>query len=438
MLGKVLDNIVAEITPAGRGGISGIRISGPDAKIITERTFNFKAENRRALFVDSELDDVVIIYYEAPNSYTGENVCEVFCHGNPSIVNNIINVLLNIKGYKTRIAAPGEYTKRAYLNGRMDLVQAESVVDLINSSSSAAIKYRNRMLKGGLSKTLKALKTGLVNAAAELELEIDFEEEDHKINFNALGDIVGRTRDKVSELLDSFSRFEFLSKDLNVVIAGKANTGKSSLFNRLVECERAIVHHMPGTTRDYLDAELILDGLNITLIDTAGYRSETNSDVEERGIDKTESLIQEAALIIEVSEDDSFLLDKKEDVVRVRNKIDLRTPLKQEKDVIYVSALTGEGIKELKSSIFSHLKEQFNKVDERQDFYLLTKRQKGILLCVQTELNKLYDAVSKKQPIDAISFLTRRSIDLIDELLGSTKTGDEILDTLFSRFCIGK
>lgn len=437
MIMSVLDNIVAEITPVGRAAVSGIRVSGNGSKQIIEKIFNTKIESaRKACFIEHELDQIVAIYYKAPHSYTGEDVCEIFCHGNPSIVNNIINAIL--KGSKTRMANPGEFTKRAYLNGKMDLLQAESVVELINSSTNMALKYRNKMLKGKLSEVLKEIKKDLLDIAVHLELEIDFEEENYDFDRSSCVNVVDQSLKKVKGLLDSCSKFEFLSKDIKVVIVGAANAGKSSLFNKLIEHERSIVHHLPGTTRDYIDAEVFIDGLNVTFVDTAGMREGIGSEVEKQGIGKIDELINESMLIVEISENDDYVFGSRKNSIKIRNKIDLYPPKKKVKDVVYVSALKGDGIDVLKQEIGSILKKNIGIIDERQDFYILTKRQKGIITLLKDELNKLDQAVSLKQPIDAVSFIARRSISIIDELLGETKATDEVLDVLFSRFCIGK
>jgi len=439
---SVLDNIVAEITPAGRAAVSGIRVSGKDSKQIIENIFNItidgERETRKARFVDHDLDDVVVIYYQAPHSYTGEDVCEIFCHGNPSVVNNIINAVLAVKNYRIRLASPGEYTKRAYLNGKMDLLQAEAVVDVINSSSNTALKYRSRMLKGGLSGILSEVKQDILDIATHLELEIDFEEEDYRFDHSSSIKMVDRSLDKIKGLIDSCSRFEFLSKEIKVVIVGKANAGKSSLFNRVIEHERSIVHHLPGTTRDYIDAEVFVDGLNITFVDTAGFRDGASSEVEKQGLKKIDELINDAALIVEISENDDYVFDSKKNAIKVRNKIDVTLPKKRDKGVFYVSALTGEGVGGLKKGVAAFLKKDLEFVDERQDFYLLTKRQKGAITVLSKEIHELHNAISSKQPIDAVSFVARRCILIIDELMGKVQATDEVLDVLFSRFCIGK
>ena len=343
------DNIVAEITPQGRAGVSGIRISGPEAKNITEGIFDTKLDNPRFSYhVNHDIDDVVITYYKAPHSYTGQDVCEVFCHGNPGIVDAIINSLLGVKGYMVRVACPGEFTKRAYLNGKIDLMQAEAIVDVINSSTKKAAELRGRTLKGQLSQKLIGIKDCLLEFAVRAELEIDFEEDKAGIfNYDAALKGFEEVRDETKKLISSFKNIEKLAGDIKILITGSANVGKSSLFNKILEYERSIVHHLPGTTRDYIEAEVMLGDFEVIFVDTAGLRDGYDSDIEAKGAEKIRELTKDAFLIINVNTDDNHTVDNDRTIL-VRNKIDVNRPNKKEKNVIYTCAYTGEGVQELK------------------------------------------------------------------------------------------
>ncbi|MEI6092974.1 MAG: tRNA uridine-5-carboxymethylaminomethyl(34) synthesis GTPase MnmE [bacterium] len=433
------DNIIAEMTPPGRAAISALRVSGPNAKEIIEELFREKiTKTRFAYYFRSELDDVVVLYYKAPNSYTGEEVCEIFCHGNPAIVNSIIDTVLLNKKFKTRIATPGEFTKRAYLNNKMDLIQAEAVTDIINSSSEIAIKYRNQTLKGNFSKVLNEIRDQLLDISVFTELEIDFEEEaagvlDKKNALRRLEEINTR----IDGIIESFSRIETLSKDINVLIVGEANVGKSSLFNKLIEQDRSIVHEYPGTTRDYIEADLFMGGLEVTLIDTAGFRKETNCEIEKMGIDKINDLIESALLLIEVTDRDDYEF-KYKNSLKIRNKIDKKQPKNQQKELIYTSAMDQSTIMAFKGQIEARLKELFCVKDNRAECFLLTKRQKTILLELKTFLDGSIDSIKKETEIDIVSFMIRNAIKTINLLIGKESQSDDTLDELFSRFCIGK
>jgi tRNA modification GTPase len=439
MISVFSDNIIAEITPAGRAAISGIRISGKNAKEITERLFSTKITTpRHSYLIKSDLDEVLVVYYSAPNSYTGEDVCEIFCHGNPSIVNSIIDTVTLDKELRTRIARPGEFTKRAYINGKMDLVQAEAVVDVINSSNTAAVKYRNHVLGGGLSVVLDNIKNELLEISAFTELEIDFEEEsagilDKPKSISRLQGILNR----INDILNSFSKIEMLSKDIRVLILGDANVGKSSIFNKLIEQERSIVHEHPGTTRDYIEADIFLNGLEVTLIDTAGFRNNTDCEIEKLGMERIKTLLENTTLIVEVTDDDKYDF-KYKNAIRVRNKVDIKRPGGPKEDFIYTSVNDPDSIRLLRCLIESELRKNMGIQDERGERFLLTKRQKGYLVELSKMVSNSLNGIKNGHPIDAVSFMIRGSINIVNDLTGKSQVSDETLDELFSRFCIGK
>ncbi|MCX6112190.1 MAG: tRNA uridine-5-carboxymethylaminomethyl(34) synthesis GTPase MnmE [Proteobacteria bacterium] len=433
------DNIIAEITPAGRAAVSGLRISGRNAKDITEDLFKTKiTKARHAYLLENELDEVVAVYYKAPNSYTGEDVCEIFCHGNPSIVNGIIDAVLLSKKFKTRMAQPGEFTKRAYLNDKIDLIQAEAVADIINSSSAIAVKYRNQVLKGGLSTVLDAIRKELIDISVFTELEIDFEEEsagvlDKKKALDRLEGILARTE----SILNSFSKIELLARDIRILIVGEANVGKSSVFNRLIEQERSIVHEHPGTTRDYIEAELFINGLEITLIDTAGFRETTNCEIEKMGIKKINDLMNSASMVLEITDKDTYKF-KHDKAIKIRNKTDINKPNTIREDVVYTSIKDTNSIIALRERIAKELGKMLETEDDRAEHFLLTKRQKAHIHDLAQRIEDIIGALKKEHPIETVSFMLRDSIDMVNRLTGREKVSDDTLDELFSRFCIGK
>ncbi len=433
------DNIIAEITPAGRGAVSGLRISGSSAKNITEDLFNTKiTETRHAYLLKNDLDEVVAVYYQAPNSYTGEDVCEIFCHGNPSIVNGIIDTVLSNNKFKTRMAEPGEFTKRAYLNDKIDLIQAEAVADIINSSSTVAVKYRNQMLRGNFSTVLESIKKELLDISVFTELEIDFEEEsagvlDKKKALSRLEEILARTK----SILSSFSKIELLAKDIRVLIVGEANVGKSSVFNKLIQQDRSIVHEHPGTTRDYIEADLFINGLEVTLIDTAGFRDATDCEIEKMGIKKIKDLLDSASIILEITDNDTYKF-KYDKAIKVRNKIDVTKPAAIGKGVVYTSTKDISNIITLRERIAQELGIMLQTEDNRIEHFLLTKRQNTYMNDLAKRIEEVLFAIKKDHPIEAVSFMLRDSIDIVNKLIGREKASDDTLNELFSRFCIGK
>jgi len=433
------DNIIAEMTPPGRAAVSGIRINGPKVKEIVEHFFKFNIkEPRFSYYVRHDIDDLIVTYYKAPNSYTGQDLCEVFCHGNPAIVSLIIDSMLTLDGYKVRLARPGEFTKIAYLNGKMDLMQAEAVIDLINSSTKKAAELRNRTLKGVLSDKVIDIKRRLLELAVKAELEIDFEEDKAGLFVYEAGlKEVLSIKSETEKVLASFKNIEKLSGDIKVLITGKANVGKSSLFNKILEYERSIVHHLPGTTRDYIEAEVMLGDFEVTFIDTAGLRDRYNSDIEEKGAEKIRELMKDVLLVVEVHNDDNYVSNTREAIL-VRNMIDINKPTGKDKNVIYTSAYTGAGIEELRKEIEKNINDRMKINDDRNDMFLLNKRQFLLVSEFNQGLESLVAAIKKGENIDIVSFLIRNSIRMIDELLGQDHVKEEVLNELFSRFCIGK
>jgi tRNA modification GTPase len=431
-------NIIAEITPIGKAAVSAIRLSGKDVKTLVKKVFNFNIKiPRKSYFLKTEIDDVLIVFYKGPSSYTGEDVCEIFCHGNQIIVSKIIDNFLNQKKYKIRTAEPGEFTKRAFFNDKLDLIQAEAVEKIINENSYFLLQYRKNNLQGDFSKEIKKIKEILLNIAVNAELEIDFQEQDNflfdgKKSKKKLLIILK----KIDFLLNSFKNLEKASKDLKVAIVGPPNVGKSSLFNAFIHEERAIVDKTAGTTRDYLEADMVLKDLNIKLIDTAGIRKKTESDIEEKGIKKTREIINKASICVEVLDSNNSTF-KIKNSIKVQNKIDKRKIKDKKTSVLYVSAKEKQGLDKLKNKIYDKLIKKIKIDGNRKDFYTITKRQESYLLDFKKVILKLVNKIDDIE-VDVVGFLIREAVDVIDEMTGDNYKDDKILDKLFSNFCIGK
>jgi tRNA modification GTPase len=421
-----MKTIIAEITPAGKGAVSGLRISGKETKKILEDFFDLKVKkNRHAYFIKNKIDEVVIIFYKSPNSYTGEDVAEIFCHANPLIVNELINELLKFNNVS--IAEPGEFTKRAFLNGKMDLIQAESVLDLINANSKSILSYKKKVLTGYFSDKIKEIRKTLMGIAVKAELEIDFEEEGFVFDIKEAQKEIKNILKYLDDLISSFYLIEKLSKDIKVAIVGEPNVGKSSIFNKLINKERSIIDEKPGTTRDYIEEQIVSDKMNLILIDTAGIRNAITK-VEKEGIKRTNEILKNVDFIIEVTDRDDYFFEHPNSL-KVRNKIDLG--YSKQKGVLYVSAFEDIGILELKEKLFNKINKNLDKLNNRSDFFMVTKRQESLIIKLRESLSD-YENLK----VDSFSFILKKSIDIIDELLGSKEK--EVLDELFSNFCIGK
>lgn len=430
---NIFEDIIAEMTPKGLGAVSGLRLSGKNVKTYAESVFLVKIKKPRfSYFIKNSLDDVLLNYYKGPNSYTGEDVVEIFCHGNPSIVSNILNKF--ILDFNIRVALPGEFTKRAYLNSKLDLPQAEAVMDLINSNSKILLENKKDILNGGLSKLFNEIKEEILNLSSESEVELEFDE-DYFFDKEKAKNILLKVLEKTENLINSYYRFEELSKELLVCIVGEPNVGKSSLFNSMLHEERALVDSAPGTTRDYIEAKLILDSYTISLIDTAGLRENPSSNVEGFGIENTKKLISKATTILEVTDRDDYKPIFKNSIV-VRNKLDLLgSGFKTNPNMLYISVKNRTGIKELFNKIIEKLNKDFQNFSN--DTYLITLRQKSVLIEFKKLLSDFILELEKSNFSELYSHYFSSLLILLDELLGKTiKT--EILDTVFSKFCVGK
>jgi tRNA modification GTPase len=461
MLGKLTgwdDTIVALATPPGVGAIGVIRLSGNKSLEIANELFPSKdllLQVSHSLHVgylkegDRVLDEVVIALYKAPKSYTGEDVVEVSCHGSPFIQEQIIQAFLS-KG--SRLAKPGEFTQRAFLNGKLDLTQAEGVADLIASNSETARRSALHNLRGGFRNDLKILRDRLLSFSALIELELDFSQEDLEFadrpQLNALIDEAQKT---THSLLQSFRLGNVIKNGVQVAIVGKPNAGKSTLLNTLLNENRAIVSEIAGTTRDTIEEVLNIGGILFRLVDTAGIRSHSNDIIESMGVGKSLEKMKQADVVLylfdsgttEVTELSRVISDlelEKFNFIAVANKIDLETEEKIRKlyagfpNILFISAKENRYIEALKEKLV----DMVQKGTASTEGTIVTNTRHFEAL---QELSKsLYDVrkgLDEKISGDLLALDIRHSLHYIGEITGEI-TGEDQLDYIFGKFCIGK
>jgi tRNA modification GTPase len=450
------DTIVALATPNGVGAIAVIRLSGPDAISIANSVFKGKDLSKQAShtihfgsIVDGDLvlDEVLVSLFVGPRSYTRENVVEISCHASGYIIESIIKLFIK-KG--ARSAKPGEFTLRAFLNGQLDLSQAEAVADLIASNSKASQQVALQQLRGGFSTQLQMLREQLVNFASLIELELDFAEEDVEFaNRDQLKKLIHEITKIVGRLINSFELGNAIKNGVNTVIAGRPNAGKSTLLNALLNEERAIVSHIPGTTRDTIEEVLNIQGINFRLIDTAGIREATDA-IEQIGVQRTMEKISQSALLVyvfdaaeitveELNNDIESLQKPGVTMLIVANKADLLNPeqlsaLPHTHRVIIISAKEKRHIDELKYKIYSSaVKDQLS-----GDETLVTNiRHLEALQKTEEALVRVLGGIDGSITSDFLSMDIKQGLHYLGEITGVVTT-DDLLENIFSKFCIGK
>jgi len=448
------ETIAAISTPPGRGGIGIVRLSGPHALEIANALLTLRnpLAHARALLAEirdpetqHKLDEAIVTYFASPNSYTGEDLVEIAAHGSPVVLDLLMRLALQ-RG--ARIARPGEFTERAFLSGRIDLTQAEAVRDLIDSQTLYQARIAAEQMGGALSRRIQPAKQTLVELIALLEAGIDFAEDDVDVTPDA--EIVTRIDTitaSLGKLARSFEHGRLVHSGLTLAIVGRPNVGKSSLFNRLVERERAIVTATPGTTRDLVTERVSLGGIPVELIDTAGLREATD-EAESMGIRKSREALADADLVIVVLEagvplrhDEAALirsLEGRRSVV-IRNKSDLvlSAPdpvMDQDAPGIFTSALTGEGIAQLRDALLEIVRSPSS---ESESGMLTSLRHHEAVTAALTSLASARAAVAAKVPHEMLLLDLYASLRQLDSLTGET-TADDILNRIFSTFCIGK
>lgn len=445
------DTIVAISTALGEGAISIIRVSGEDAISIVNPLFKKKDLDKvkshtinygHIVYKGEIIDEVLLSIMKAPKSYTMEDVIEINTHGSIAVVNKLMEVLL-LSG--CRLAEPGEFTKRAFLNGRIDLTKSEGVLDLIKSETELTRKMAINELSGKVSELITNLRDKIVALISNIEVNIDYPEyEDIEVvTINRIKEEVVEMKSKLLEILKLSEDGKVLKDGIKTVILGKPNVGKSSLLNALLEEEKAIVTDVKGTTRDIVEGSIIIGGVKLNLIDTAGVR-ESCDVVEKIGIEKSISLIDEAELVLlvldsseELSEEDKFLLDKTKDKKRIviMNKTDLDNNNTYNEDVIRISAKENTGIDNIKDKI----KELFNVgafLSKNLTFFT-NARQIALLKSAIESLEEVEKGVNEEREIDMIEIDLKLVWERLGDIVGANYT-EELVDNLFSRFCLGK
>lgn len=448
------DTIIALSTPPGSGAIGVIRLSGPLAITITNQVFAGKDLTQQAshtlhfgLIKDENkvIDEVVASLYVAPKSYTKENVVEISCHGSNYIIQQIINLLVK-KG--ARPAKPGEFTLRAFLNGGLDLSQAEAVADLIASDSQASHDVAMQQMRGGFSNELKGLREQLIHFASMIELELDFAEEDVEFaNRDQLRALISRLLSHISQLILSFEMGNVLKNGVPIVIAGKPNVGKSTLLNALLNEDRAIVSDIAGTTRDTIEDELNINGIIFRFIDTAGIR-DTADIIEAKGVERTLERMKQAKLILYMvdalqtpDELDEQLADlQKIDIpfLAIVNKADLFTDEQKQdfakKEVLFLSAKENIGVEELKTALLAKVNLHAINTSET----LVTNiRHVNALKQTENALERVLNNIDNPVTSDFLAMDIKQALHYLGEITG-TVTTDDLLENIFSKFCIGK
>jgi tRNA modification GTPase len=447
---EVNDTICAISTPEGNGAIGIIRISGKNSLDIIKKIFksnkkiqNFESHNFYfgKIFDPSSnnvIDDCYVVYFKSPKSYTKEDMVEINCHGNHILVKKILSIILNNGAH---IAQPGEFTKRAYLAGRFDLIQAEAIANLIQAKNEKALSLSYNILNGKLSEKILDLKEKLLDLTSNLIAELDFPEEEIDSNFN----LVPKTKELISlldKIINKYDESLLIKNGARIAICGAPNVGKSSLFNSLINYERSIVTDIPGTTRDVISNDIIINGVAFTLFDTAGV-APTKDILVNLGIDKTFDAIKNSDIVlflVDISQGYTDIdktienkIDKK--YIKILNKIDLVKNIKGFDDYVKISAKVNYNLDFLKQKIYDLLFSQSENCEN--EFLLINYRQKELL---QKAKQNLEEALIKKEenlPCDLLSLSYEEALKNLGEITGEI-TSDDILNHIFSKFCIGK
>jgi tRNA modification GTPase len=462
------DTIVAIATPPGRGGIGVVRLAGPEAKAIAKPMLSLDRdlEHGRAVYCDlieprgadahnDRIDEVVVTYFAKPNSYTTDDIVEISAHGSPVVLRHIVELALT-RG--ARLAEPGEFTMRAFLNGRLDLTQAEAVRDLIDSQTLFQAKVAAQQLEGALSNRLRPIKKKLIDLIALLEAGIDFAEDDISVAPDAtILQRVAEIKAALQQLVASFKFGKIVHQGLTLAIVGRPNVGKSSLFNCLVERERAIVTAQPGTTRDLVSETVAIGGIPVELVDTAGIRKALD-EAESIGIKKSMEALADADLVVIVidktqpeNDEDRELIQQVEGrpALIVENKSDLESsdhkgdftsvragaPASGGPKRVSTSALTREGIVALREAILNQIGGEA--AMQQESGFLTSVRHQELVSEALVSLNAAINAVEARVPHEMLMMDLYGALRPLDEITGATTT-DDILHLIFGTFCIGK
>ena len=455
-----MDTIAAISTPPGVGGIGIIRMSGENCFEILKKMFKSKREEKEIVgytiqyghIVDEghSIDEVLVSFFKNPHSYTKENMCEINSHGGSYIVRRILELCIK---NGARIAEPGEFTKRAFLNGRIDLSQAEAVMELIQSKSEKEARASIQQLEGDLSREIKRIRDGLMELMVEIEVSIDYPEYDvEEVNLQRALTVIERSKKELTKLKNSFQNGKLIKEGINVALIGKPNVGKSSLLNALLREDRAIVTELEGTTRDVIKESITIEGIPINIIDTAGIRKSTN-EVEKIGIERSRKMADQSDLIVaildcsrELQKEDKEILEltKQKKSIIVLNKIDKleqKINVKEIKEkklnssIIPISVREKIGIEELYSEIIRLF--NLNEIEIQNTTIITNLRHKEKIQLAEEHVEKAVEAIKQGLPIDLISISVKEAMQELGKITGES-VSDEIIKEIFSKFCLGK
>lgn len=455
----LFDTIAAISTPRGEGGIGIVRISGNNALEILGKIFKPKSKknieelknfsiNYGHLYDGKNLvDEVLVSVMKAPNTYTKEDIVEINCHGGFVITEKVLETVLK---NGARISESGEFTRRAFLNGRLDLTQAEAVMDIIHGKTEKSVSLSLDQLRGDLKEQIGHLKKLVLDVAAHINVVLDYPEEgiDDPLPENLVGNL-REVMDTTDILIRSYDKGKMIKEGIKTAIVGKPNVGKSSILNSVLKEERAIVTHVAGTTRDVIEEVVNLKGIPLVLVDTAGIRK-TDDLVENIGVEKSKQLIESADLILFVV-DGSRALDeedmriheaiKAEKVIGILNKIDIRedidlSPLTKINKWLEISAIKNQGIDEMEEEIYNHIIEE-NVEDSSQKITITNIRHKSALKKTKQSIENIFETIENGLPMDLMAVDIKGALDSLSEVTGEISSED-LLDHIFSNFCVGK
>lgn len=454
-----MSTIVAISTAPGIGGIGIIRMSGEQCFDILDKVFKqkkyqnieeIKGYSIKYGFIMEEetiIDEVLVSYFKAPKSYTAENMCEINSHGGIVIMNKILDLCLR---NGAELAEPGEFTKRAFLNGRLDLSQAEAVIDIINSKTEREAKVSIDQLEGNLSEKIEKIRRIIISVMADIEATIDYPEYDlEEVTNNKISNILDEVDRLLNSLEKSFYNGKILREGISTAIIGRPNAGKSSLLNIILNEERAIVTDIEGTTRDTIEEFISIEGIPLKIIDTAGIRK-ANDEVEKIGVNKAKEIAQKSDIIIAIfdsnkklTEEDKEILDLLENrnAIILLNKIDLERKIdikeieKYKKPVVEISTKTRDGLDKLYSEISKMFK--LNEIAIDGETIVSNERHKNIIINSRKNLDKARETIKNNMPIDIISTYLKEIIEELGKITGETVTED-VISEIFSKFCLGK
>lgn len=454
-----MSTIVAISTAPGIGGIGIIRMSGEQCFEILNKVFKQKnaqnIEDIKGYSIkyghifdnNSIIDEVLVSYFKAPKSYTAENMCEINSHGGIVIMNKILDLCIK---NGADLAGPGEFTKRAFLNGRLDLSQAEAVIDVINSKTDREAKVSIEQLEGNLSEKITKIRKTIISVMADIEATIDYPEYDlEEVTNSKISDILDNVDVLLDELEKSFYNGKILREGISTAIIGKPNAGKSSLLNLILNEERAIVTDIEGTTRDTIEEFISIEGIPLKIIDTAGIRN-ASDEVEKIGVNKAKEIAKKSDIVIaifdcnkQLTNEDREILEllKEKNAIILLNKIDLTKNIqieeikKYDKPVVEISTKTREGLDKLYKEISDMFK--LNEIAVDDEIIVSNERHKTIIIKSKNNLDKARETIKNNMPIDIISTYLKEIIEELGKITGETVTED-VISEIFSKFCLGK